>query len=310
MAAYYILALDGGGIRGVLTAMLLERLEEQQPGFLKRIDLVAGTSTGGLLALALASGVEPQTIRSMYEEQGRYVFADTKWDNFKDLGTARGAQYSNTGLKKSLEKIVGDSTLGDLEKRVLISSFDLDNEATGGPDDPRSWKPKFFHNFPHKDSDVKQLVLDVALRTSAAPVYFPTYQGYIDGGLVANNPSMCALAQALDEDTGGQKVGDIVMLSLGTGRNPKYIDVENADWGWYQWVKQSRLLDILMEGSMGVADYQSGKLLGESYHRLDPQLPRPIALDGVDDVWELKRIAEEVDLSETIEWMQKHFQDG
>ena len=75
---------------------------------------------------------------------------------------------------------------------VLIPSFQLDNQAPHAGQ--RQWKPKFFHNYPGPDSDGAELVVDVAMRTSAAPIYFPTYQSYIDGGVVANDPSMAALA--------------------------------------------------------------------------------------------------------------------
>ncbi|MEJ2299862.1 MAG: patatin-like phospholipase family protein, partial [Anaerolineales bacterium] len=77
MALYRILSMDGGGIRGLITVILLERLESAHPGFLEKIDLLAGTSTGGILALAVAAGLSPERIRHLYETSGRNVFADT-----------------------------------------------------------------------------------------------------------------------------------------------------------------------------------------------------------------------------------------
>src|SRR5512144_125229 len=138
MGYYHILSLDGGGIRGLLTAILLERLEAAVPGFLAKVDLFAGTSTGGILALGLAAGRSPAQARELYETQGRVVFADSVLDNVRDLGHAVGAQYSNGPLKRVLTEQFGDLTLGDLPRRVLITSFDLDN----GPDQPpplRTW---------------------------------------------------------------------------------------------------------------------------------------------------------------------------
>jgi patatin-like phospholipase/acyl hydrolase len=147
MALYRILSLDGGGIRGVLTATLLERLEEAHPGFLSKVDLFAGTSTGGILALGLAVGLTPTEIGELYTESGETVFADSVWDDIGDLGKLTGADYSNQPLKQAILDRIGDISLGDLPKRVLISSFDLDNQPqTSGV--LRSWKPKFFHNFP------------------------------------------------------------------------------------------------------------------------------------------------------------------
>src|SRR5262245_1918539 len=118
MAPYRILTIDGGGIRGLLTTILLERLEAAVPGFLSRIDLFAGTSTGGILALGLASGVTPNAARALYEEKGPAVFQDSLFDNIRDLGHAIGAQYGNTNLKKALTDYFGDKTLGELPKKV------------------------------------------------------------------------------------------------------------------------------------------------------------------------------------------------
>ena len=92
MSPFRIVSLDGGGIRGVLTAALLERLDIEQPGFLAQVDLYAGTSTGGILALALASGLTPTEARNLYERLGAKVFKDSFWDNLKDLGQVAGAQ--------------------------------------------------------------------------------------------------------------------------------------------------------------------------------------------------------------------------
>lgn len=304
MAGYRILSLDGGGIRGVLTVTLLERLEKAQPGFLAATDLFAGVSTGAILALSLAAGLSPSMARELYESKGNQVFADSLLDDILDLGRLRGAEYSNVGLQRELISHFGDMTLGDLPKRALIVSFDLDNEATG-PDAVRTWKPKFFHNFPGPGSDAGERVVDVALRSAAAPTYFPVYQGYIDGGVVANNPSMCALAQALDEQTGGQQLSDIALLSVGTGRNRKYVTAEASDWGLAQWARW--LIDIMIEGGTGVGDYQCARLLGPRYRRINPILPAPIKLDDLAQVAPMKQLAEQTGLTETLSWLRDQY---
>jgi len=304
---YRILSLDGGGIRGLLTTCLLERLAAACPGFLEQVDLFAGASSGALTALALAAGWTPTQCRQFYEHYGPAVFADSFWDNVRDLGHAIGAQYSSLALKDFLSAQFGTRALGDLPRRVLIAAFDLDNAPTS-PLVFRQWKPKFFHNFPATPecaSDAHELIVDVALRTSAAPTYFPIYQGYIDGGVAANNPATCALAQALNNATGRQKLEDVVLLSLGVGRNSRYLSVQDADWGWVQW--GPHLIDLLLEATSDIADYQCRQLLGAHYLRLNPLLSEQINLDSVDKIERLKEIAAAVDLTAPITWLRTHF---
>jgi patatin-like phospholipase/acyl hydrolase len=215
-----------------------------------------------------------------------------------------GSKYSIGPLKQLLIEEFSSVRLKDLGKKVLVSSFDLDNSADDGQS-LRNWKPKFFHNYEGDDSDGEELVVDVAIRTANAPTYFPIYQGYIDGGVVANNPSMCALAQAIHPQTGGRQLEDLVMLSLGTGLNPAFIPVENGDWGVLHWA--AKLVDLVGEGSAGLADYQCKQVLGEMYKRIDPVLPYKIPTDGVEFVPDMQQIAESIELGEAISWMKEFY---
>ncbi len=302
-ATYHILAMDGGGVRGVLTATLLERLEAAHPGFLDHVELFAGTSTGGLLALGLAAGMTPTQAREMYENYSRVVFARSLWDKILRLGNLIGAKYSNAALKKALTDQFGELTLEDLPHRVVIAAFQLDNHASQS--EQRSWKPKFFHNYPGPDSDGAQKVIDVAMATAAAPTYFPVYGDYIDGGVVAGNPSMCALAQALQPATGGQVISDLALLSVSTGHNPNYLSAPNADWGLIQWAPH--LVDLMLEGDAGTADYQCRQILDGAYYRLNPLLPKPVDMDGVDDIQLLRDVATQEDITAAIQWIEQYF---
>src|SRR5437879_11624626 len=218
-AAHRTLAVDGGGIRGRYAAGLRDRLAREVPTLVNGGDLVAGTSTGGVIALGLAHGLAPADLVALYRDRAKEIFDDSWLDDLKDLGGLTGADYDNDKLKALLEDVFGKKTrLKQLKKRVLVPTFDLDNESP----DPRKrmWKPKFFHNYPGPDSDGAELVVDVPIRTSAAPTYFPTYQGYIDGAVVANHPAMAALAQALDAGTGKQDLQEVCLFYLSTGVNP------------------------------------------------------------------------------------------
>jgi hypothetical protein len=301
---YRILSLDGGGIRGLLTAILLERLDAAVPGWLEKVDLLAGTSTGGILALGLAQGLTPSHLRELYEKKGHDFFDDSWLDNVRDVGRLIGANYSHRNLTRELKRIFGGARLAELKKSVLISAFDLDNEKTDPAE--RSWAPKFFHNLPGPDCDGHLPVWKVALYTSAAPTYFPSVDGYIDGGVAANNPAMAALAQTRDRRAFPRpwSLDRLRLLSVGTGRSLMRIEGRTLDWGTAQWARP--LIDILGEGLTGVADYQCRQILDQRYHRLAPVFPpgQRFPLDGVKQIPALVKFAEAVELASTARWLR------
>lgn len=306
MSKYRILSLDGGGLRGLITARLLQRLNETPAiaGWLEQVDLFVGTSTGGILALGLASGKTPQDICQLYLDKGAKIFDDTIWDDVLDLGRTIGAEYSNKALKRELRKIFGNTTLGKISRKVAIPTFDLDNE------DPnplkRSWKPKIFHNFKGKDSDGSARACDVALYTSSAPTYFPSANGYVDGGVFANNPSIVALAQAISRQnipSERAKLEDVVMMSVGTGVSLTYIKGKTLDWGYAQWVKP--LINVLMDGVSGISDYQARQLLGDKYHRLQIVFApdEKIDMDAVKRLDRMDQIGTTYSIAKTVKWI-------
>ena len=306
MPKYRILSIDGGGIRGLISTILLQRLSEQ-PGlenFLDNTELLAGTSTGGLLALGIAKGLTLERIREVYEKQGPKIFNDSWLDNVRDLGKLRGADYDIQPLKKELINLFAETNLGQLRKKVLITAFDLDS----GAGEERSWKPKLFHNFAGPGNDRGELAANVGLYTSAAPTYFPSVDGYIDGGVYANNPAMCALAQSQDKRYNPTPpLDEVVIFSLGTGKTLEYISGNTVDWGYAQWVKP--LIDLMFDGVAGIADFQCSQLLHERYHRLSPVLPKKpkIPMDGAKRIPEMIEIARNVDLRETIDWLKREW---
>jgi len=265
---FRILSFDGGGIRGVLTAVLVNRLLGEYPTLLQdrpdTITMFAGTSTGGILALGMAAGLTPAQIRDLYVTNGKLIF-DSSWTrDVVEIGGLSGAKYDNANLKQILRETFGALKLKDLKPRVLIASFSLDNQA---PDpSSRTWNPKFFHNFSGTDSDGESLLVEVAMSTSAAPTYFPSYGVYVDGGVIANNPSMAAVVQALDgRNQAGERatLDGIKLLSVGTGASLEYIEGQDHDWGDAQWIKP--ILNLMMDGGVGVADFECEQLLGNRY---------------------------------------------
>jgi len=310
MAKYRVLSIDGGGIRGIVTTVMMQRLAATPglEGFLDKVDLIAGTSTGGLLALAIARGKSLEEIRNLYVDDGPEIFDDSWIDDLLDLGKLRGADYKTAPMRRVLKRVLGETTtLGQLEKNVLITAFDLDNEHPKKK--KRTWKPKLFHNFQGPGNDRSELAYDVGLYTAAAPTYFPSVDGYIDGGVYANNPAMCALAQTQDERYLDPPVDleDVVLLSLGTGTSLFYIKGRTHNWGYAQWIKP--LISLMLDGISGIADYQCQQMLRDRYHRLAPVFPPDVSIpmDDIKKIPYMIAFADGLKLSKTADWMQAHW---
>jgi hypothetical protein len=209
-------------------------------------------------------------------------------------------------LERLLRGLFGTTSLGQLPKRVLITTFDLDNQS----DEPalRTWKPKLFHNFPGDDSDAEQLAYKVGVYTSAAPTYFESVDGYIDGGVYASNPAMCALAQSQDARLRNHPaLSEVTLLSMGTGLSLTYIEGARLDWGYTQWVKP--LLSLMLDGTAGIADFQCRQLLGARYHRVAPLFPpgTTMPMDAVERIPDMVAFAQNVNLDQTVAWLEAHW---
>ena len=237
---YLILSCDGGGVRGLLTALILKELDRARPGLLKRVDLFAGTSAGGLTALALAGGLGIDRVINLYKTKSAQIFTPYTLDlgvvgraALKRAADALGSQggtddepggikvndlvavkYTNEGLRQAVAaEFPTNPLLTGLPKSVLVTTLQLDD-----PD--RGWRPVVLHNLPPADGPGSRThVVEAAMCTSAAPTFFEPYKhrelGYcVDGGVFANNPGGLAVATAVRARA---KVDDVVLLSVGTG---------------------------------------------------------------------------------------------
>lgn len=337
-----ILTFDGGGIRGILTAQLMARLEFERPGFLARAEFFAGTSIGSINAACFAKGLAPDEVVEFFKRFGPSIFKPRDWlDRLSSTDELVRANYDSQPLKDGLEEVLGaDTTLGQLPHHIMIPAFDLECEVQADAvtmlgdleregatrrfrksdltkQTVKLWKPKYMHNFgdaSNEDHAIK--AVDACLRSSAAPTYFKSYQGHIDGGMMDNNPSMSALAKAV-RATG--QIREHALLSVGTGFNPHSIPGDENDWGYKQWllgttvdgqeVGRGALLDVLFDGQIGVPDYQVRQLLNGRYRRLDAVLPQVIDLADVDKIDELIEIANSIDLTSTVEWLDRNWME-
>lgn len=296
MDKYRIMTFDGGGIRGALTVELLKRLNIHFPRLIKKTNLFAGTSTGSFIALGLAYGLSPEDLLELYSEKNsKFIFSPKHLDLLRP-------KYDNERLKKILGLVFPKNLrIGDLKHYVLVPSFRVIDKNLG------NWSPILYNNFPNSET-LDEYVIDVALSSSAAPIYFPSYQNHIDGGVFANNPSTAAIAIAKDKEGGKQNLDNIYLLSIGTGYNSHKIMADIRKWGAVEWVLYPNpplpIISILFEGVVEADTLFSSQLLGEQCFRLNPLLPQSIPLDGYTKIPELITLAENFDLGQTIDWIK------
>jgi hypothetical protein len=301
---YRILSLDGGGQLEMTSTLLLTEIEKRRPGFLARTDMIAGTSAGAMVGLILATQDNPAYLLPQAEEL---------WEKFFQLSMnsvagavlgifGLGAFFSQQGLQEYLSQpgLLGDKTLSELRKKVIITSFDLEgiDYATGA----KTWKPKVYDNYGRNNPDQMEKAVDVALRSGASPIFYPIKDGFIDGGLFANHPAMVAVSKVfhdwrygvhneeegvpLPEATPGPE-GDPVqdnlehlrVFSVGVGENNNYVPVQNANWGYFNWALNPfnplLVVNALLRGGTKAVDFQCHNLLSHKcYHRLYPYYAR------------------------------------
>ena len=230
---FKILAIDGGGIKGLYSSTILQKFEKT---FTTKIgdhfDMICGTSTGGLIALGLSKGVSANEISELYATHGKNIFPKKRNKWYRQV-LWRG-KYENTYLKKVLTDLYEKTTIGELNNLVCIPSYCITNGT------PRVFK--YNHGELTRDSEIP--IIDVALATSAAPTYLPIYnietdndKQYIDGGVWANNPTLVGLVEALKFFVGEDKEYDAVdILSVSslvrTSGKPTNWSNNRSFYGW------------------------------------------------------------------------------
>ncbi len=263
-APFHVLALSGGGFRGLYTATVLKHLEERLGMPLaKRFDLICGTSAGGLLALGLAAEIPTIQLQAMFEHHGNRIFGQPTALR-RLLRPIFKAKYSPDGLKAVLTENFGELTLGDLKHRVLIPTVNYSKGNGQFFKTPHS--PRFFMDYKHK-------LVDIGLATAAAPTYFPMHtigeEGvFADGGLVGNSPGFFGLHEAhhalgVPRGQGNVRVLAIGTMTLGATKSGG----SGLDWGIKQW--GARIFDLVISSQEHSVDAMLSHLLGEDYVRID-----------------------------------------
>lgn len=261
-----VLSIDGGGIRGIIPAMLLNEIERlTRKPTAELFDLMAGTSTGGLLALALAVPDEKgkpkysaKQLIGLYEIEGKTIFSSpgSLWQRIPTIRNLTEEKYHEAGIESVLEKYFGETMLSEALTDVFVTSYEIERRI-----------PFFFRSTRARQQDDYNFPMKLAGRaTSAAPTFFKPlklqtqglqeYYSLVDGSVFVNNPAMCAFVEAKNMFPDAD---DFMIVSLGTG-DVSYIQTyqEAKGWGIIQWAEP--LLDIIVHGSDLMADYHLTKL--------------------------------------------------
>ena len=309
---FRILSVDGGGIRGLIPALVLEELERrlnQELGEERPLSdcfhLVAGTSTGGLIALGLTapdpSGQRPRLSAAdlvrFYRDQGPRIFGG--WlQRLLSLGGWLGPKHSPAVLERVLRESLGEVKLRDALRDVVVTAYDMTRR-----------EPHFFKRWRAAESEARNPeMVDAALATAAAPTYFPSHgigdSALVDGGVFASNPTVAAVAEALkrtEDEPANLRPQDLLVVSLGTGvHETGFGQREVRRWGKIGWIRprgeEPALIAAILDGQSDAADHWAHMILnhepgdplpepqdigarGPRYFRLQVVLPGGLAMD-------------------------------
>ncbi|GJM17870.1 MAG: patatin [Phycisphaeraceae bacterium] len=284
-----MLSIDGGGIRGLIPAMILAEVEKRSgTPIASMFDLIAGTSTGGILTLGLTApgrGGAPKYAASdlvdLYHREGERIFPRPLWRKLPGaafIADVLDERYPSRGIEETLEEYFGEAILSEALTDVLVTSYAIERRDT------------FFfksHNAKARGKAYDFLARDVARATSAAPTFFEPamiraiegaredYYALVDGGVFANNPAMCAIAEAVGPKY-DRPMSDVVVASLGTGHTNRPIRLGEArGWGLAGWVRP--VLSVMMDGMADSVAYQCQQILPSTgverrYCRIDEPL--------------------------------------
>lgn len=257
---FKILSIDGGGIKGLYSASILASLElKTGKSISDHFDMICGTSTGGLIAIGLANGMSAKTLVDLYMTKGSLIFPTSNnrfvrsfQNSYKSL---RQIFFSNKHSVKPLKRILEDlfegKTMSDANNLLCIPSFNLTNGQ------PKVFKKSGSQTEHFVDNTIK--LVDIALATSAAPSYYPIHEHnnflYTDGGVWANNPSLCGLLEAIDYYVGeGKEFDDFSILSISsiTTQNG-WISTSNKSKSIIGW--KEKMFQTALDGQSYFTDY-------------------------------------------------------
>ena len=286
MRRFRILSLDGGGIKGTFSASFLAELEKMTG---KRVadyfDLITGTSTGGIIAIALGLGIGTEAILGFYEEMGPSIFPSTgvrrRTRDF--LRHFLQPKHSGEVLKNAVRSVLGDRKFGESRVRLVITSYDAIRGSL------HLFKTCHHERF---KQDYRLPAADVAMATAAAPTYFPAFHGesgltHIDGGIWANCPTMVGVVEAVG--VLGCKPDEVDILSIGTTSEPFFVSKRKRFGGIILWNKG--IADLLMQAQVAGSLAQAKVITGRRPMRINESTqPGRFSMDDARQISDLKAL--------------------
>jgi patatin-like phospholipase/acyl hydrolase len=303
---FRILSIDGGGLRGLIPIQVLKHIRQiTGKPIAESFDLIAGTSTGGIITVALTYSEDNRQpkfdpynqteqflhdIEQMYLKWGSTIFPRPSKNIFyrfyqKNIRSLIRPQFKKAGIEQVLSRYLGDARLNNCLKPILVSTYDLSRN------EPIFFKSRYINPASSQEeyfnSGRNAKLMDICRATSAAPTYLPTYKflyadkegrdyfaNVIDGGVYVNNPALAALIEILQYKQAPiynrpeLKMEDIYVLSLGTGwTESQKSPSEDRQWGVLKWIKP--LIDVMMAGNSQTVDNQLNELLKVNYLRVN-----------------------------------------
>lgn len=278
---YKVLSLSGGGVRGVISAVMLEEIEQRTGPLNKYFDLIAGTSTGAIIASAISLGVSAKEIVDLFRFNAQTIFPYSSLIAPERIGLVASygvssPKFSGAGLRDVLLKLCGNTLVTSIPTPLLLTSFDT---IAREPIIFKSWRSDKFTGI---------LLRDAIAASAAAPTYFPAHKmiiegkevSAIDGGVCCNDPSICAVSEAVRL---GNPLESIELCSVGTGDPTRPIPFKSAEeYGALQWALNG-LVDVLLESPSSVTEYAARQLLGLRYLKLQFKLDRELTGKRLND---------------------------
>jgi patatin-like phospholipase/acyl hydrolase len=265
-----ILSIDGGGVKGVVPAIWLANLEQKIGPLHKKFDLIAGTSVGGIIACGISSGLPASQIVESFKKDSKKIFPSflyRLWSRvFRSITDGVSApKYDGIGLNTFLKNQFDDQKFGELKCFTLLPSFDV-----------QEFKPVVFKSWVKHWA--KLPTWEICRSSSSAPIYFPAHvideNPYIDGAIVANNPTACAIAESRrlwgDEE--------IAVVSFGTGAPKQGISIDDAlTWGAMDWATE--IMPLIFEGSDAAMNYIAQRMGAKHFFRVEAEFAKHIRID-------------------------------